>query len=234
MPDEHSNEPALAEVQGRVLREFVANSPAGFLMLDHQLRHIEVSPRWAADWDQPRSELIGKHHYETHPDLPDHIKEAHRRALTGEVVGAAHDRFIVRGKEIRSHWEMRPWGDVKRREGGIIIYAENLERQSMAPHERAAERGMTAHVDPQPPLPAGDIVRCISLAQEGRGALQTLLSEYREIACTCGKEYYEEHRSHQLDCRAHPSVPLLVRAEHGVRQLFRLEQSLARSEDLES
>jgi len=232
MSDADLDSPALAGVQARVLRDFVANSPAGFLMLDHQLRNVEVSPRWAADWDQPRSELLGKHHYETHPDLPDHIKQSHRRALAGEVVRAAEDRFIVRGKEIRSAWEVRPWGNVGQGAGGIIIYAEQLAASTRpAPHDQPTERGLT---DPPPSSTTGPTLRSVSLVHQGRGALQGLLSEYREIACTCGKEYYEKHRAHQLDCRAHPSVPLLVQAEKGVRQLFLVEELLTRSGPLES
>jgi hypothetical protein len=37
---------------------------------------------------------------------------------------------------------------------------------------------------------------------------------------------------HQLDCLAHPTVPLIVRGEQGARQLYLLEELIAKEWDL--
>jgi PAS domain S-box-containing protein len=230
MPDTYSDDPVPADVQARVLREFVASSPAGFLMLDHQLRHIEVSPRWMVDWGVTRSALLGKYHYATYPNLPDHIKDAHRRALAGEVVYTAYDRFMLNGREVRCAWEVRPWGKAGQDNGGILIYAEDLaESRGFAAQGLAGNEGAAVEAELRRSRSAANgMSHGVLCSREGRSALQDLLSEYREIACTCEKGYYDKHRAHQVKCRAHASVPLISRAEQAIRQLLMLEEVLIR------
>jgi len=227
MPDPHSPDEVSVEIQKRVLREFIASAPAGFLMLDHELRHVEVSPRWTADWGENRSDLLGVHHYEIHPDLPDHIRQAHRRALAGEVVFNPGDRFLLDGNEVCAAWEVRPWGDPKHEAGGIIIYAEDLTKKGRTSRLEAGQA--SEPTEPHAALSSSSMVsRALSWASYGRVALQTLLSGYREVACNCSAGYYERHRAHHRNCLAHATVPLIVRAEKAVRQLYMLEDFLGK------
>jgi hypothetical protein len=226
-PNMDGSEPSTlvpAEVEGHILSTFVSHSAAGFLMLDHKLHLMEVSPRWASDWDVRRDELVGKHHYEVYPDLPEHVVMAHRRGLAGETVSASDDRFIMKGEEYHCAWQVRPWGNPTRGSGGIIIYAENLALSRRSSTSSGIQSG-------RPPAEAGAQAQELSWARDGRLATQDLLSTYREIACTCPPGHYDEHRSHSLECRAHPTVPVLRRAEQGIRNLVLLEQRLGKTSD---
>ncbi|HEX8816904.1 MAG TPA: PAS domain-containing protein [Terriglobales bacterium] len=213
-----------AEIEGRVLSTFIAHSPASFMLLDHRLNQLEVSPRWTSDWSGNREAMVGKHHYETYPDLPEHILMAHRRGLAGETVSAPDDRFTMQGEEYHAAWHVRPWGNPKHGTGGLIVYAENLAVPKRSPLGNAIGHAPSA-------LPADSAPsRQLSWVRDGRLAAQDILSSYREIACTCPPGYVEEHRAHQLDCRAHPSVPVLKRAEQGIRNLSLLEQWLEKKQ----
>jgi hypothetical protein len=219
-----------AEVEERVIRDFVATAPAPFLMLDHDLRQMEASPRWILEWGKDRSDLLGRHHYETLPDLPAHIKQAHSRALTGEVVSMAEDRFMMDGVEVRSSWSVRPWGLSGRKVGGLIIYAEDLnakDRSALGSEPRQQAEPAPAHKTKT----LGQ-TKALTWASDGRDAIQKLLAGYRDVSCSCDPEYYEEHRMHQLDCLAHPTVPLIVRGEQGARQLYLLEELIVKEWDL--
>jgi hypothetical protein len=215
-----------AEIEARVLTAFISSSPAGFLMLDHNLQSLEVSPRWTTDWEISRNEVLGKHLYETYSALPGHIISAHRRGLAGETISAFDDRFRMQGEDYHCAWQVRPWGNPGDGTGGIIIYAENLAAPK---HSAAGNRSDRRHSLRFPAHMRNDSPE-LSWARDGRLAAQDLLSSYREIACTCPPGHYDEHRAHQLDCRAHPSVPVIARAEQGIRQLVRLEQELNKNQ----
>ena len=222
MKDSHVDVPG--DVLERILREFIASSPAGFLMLDQDLRHIEVSPRWVKDWGMDRSALLGKHHYEVHPDLPERIKEAHRRGLAGEVVYAERDAFVAGGRQIESSWKVIPWGDLPRGTGGIIIYAENKEAAESAVQSEDSESEPNSGSDSAVGVQL--LAQGLSWAREGREALQGLLSEYRETACNCGAA--RSGGTHHPDCKGGASVPLMARGERAVRQLAALESLLVK------
>jgi PAS domain S-box-containing protein len=212
------------DVQRRILREFIATSPAGFLMLDHDLRHIEVSPRWVQDRGVDRSALLGKHYYETHPDLPERKKEAHRRGLAGEVVYGERDAFITGGRQIQLSWKVMPWGDLPPGTGGIIIYRENKTDAGTAFDGKCSESDPDSGSDSAVGVKL--LSQGLSWAREGREALQRLLVEYREVACNCGAT--RTGGAHHPDCKGSARVPLLVRGERAVRQLAALELLLVK------
>jgi PAS domain S-box-containing protein len=85
-----------AELQAReeLLKIFVKNVPAGVAMLDRDMRYLQLSERWCADYSVSDSfEVLGRSHYELFPDIPDRWKEVHRRALAGETLRADEDRW---------------------------------------------------------------------------------------------------------------------------------------------
>jgi PAS fold len=217
------------EIASLTLREFIANSPAAFIMFDQNLCQIEASPRWRADFGGIAAGLrAGQHFYESYPDLPTHLRAAHRRALAGEVTRAPQDRFAVKGQEVFCAWEVRPWGDVRRNTGGIIVYAEHLNRtQPLMPAPCAPEARTRKEPPASRPIfaPSNLMARGIEWSREGSDALQRLLSGYREISCSCDLDTFPLP-IHRADCPAHPTVPLIVRAERAIRRLCALEELL--------
>jgi PAS domain S-box-containing protein len=120
------------ELQAReeLLKIFVKNVPAGVAMLDRDMRYLQVSDRWCADYSVlDSSQVLGRSHYELFPDIPDRWKEVHRRALAGETVRADEDRWDREGGTTWLRWEVRPWLNLEGLPGGILIFAEDITRR---------------------------------------------------------------------------------------------------------
>jgi len=120
-----------AELRTReeLLKIFVKNVPAGVAMLDRDMRYLQVSDRWCADYSVDCSQVLGRSHYELFPDLPDHWRQVHRRALEGETVRADEDRWDREGGTTWVRWEVRPWLNLDGLPGGILIFAEDITRR---------------------------------------------------------------------------------------------------------
>jgi PAS domain S-box-containing protein len=123
-----------ADVQAReeLLKIFVKNVPAGVAMLDREMRYIQVSDRWCADYGVDASQVLGRSHYEVFPDMPDQWKEIHRRALDGETLRADEDRWDRKSGITWVRWEVRPWLNANAEPGGILIFAEDITRRKQA------------------------------------------------------------------------------------------------------
>jgi PAS domain S-box-containing protein len=116
------------QAREELLRIFVKNVPAGVAMLDRDMRYLQVSDRFCADYSVDRSQVLGRSHYELFPDIPDRWKEIHRRALEGETFRADEDRWDRKGGTVWARWEVRPWRSADGLTGGILIFAEDITR----------------------------------------------------------------------------------------------------------
>jgi PAS domain S-box-containing protein len=122
------------ELQAReeLLKIFVKNVPVGVAMLDREMRYLQVSDRWSADYGVDASQILGRSHYETLADMPDRWKEIHRRALDGETLRADEDRWDRKSGTTWVRWEVRPWLNLYGKPGGILIFAEEITRRKQA------------------------------------------------------------------------------------------------------
>lgn len=120
-----------AALQSReeLLNIFVENVPAGVAMLDREMRYLQVSQRWCADYSVERSQVLGRSHYEVFPEVPERWKEVHRRALAGETVRAEEDLWDREDGATWVRWEVRPWRTSAGSVGGILIFAEDITRR---------------------------------------------------------------------------------------------------------
>jgi len=126
----------LLESQTAVLRSreellniFVKNVPAGVAMLDRDMRYLQVSDRWCADYGLDSSQVLGRSHYELFREIPEHWKEMHRRALAGEILRAEEDRWDRPERTTWVCWEIRPWTNTNGSVGGILIFAEDITQR---------------------------------------------------------------------------------------------------------
>lgn len=117
------------QAREELLRIFVKNVPAGVAMLDRDMRYVQVSDRWCADYRLDAAQLIGRSHYEVFPDIPDRWKEMHQRALNGETLRCDEDRWERNGGTVWSRWELRPWTNLDGTRGGLIIFSEDITRR---------------------------------------------------------------------------------------------------------
>jgi PAS domain S-box-containing protein len=126
---------ALLQSREQLLKIFVKYVPAAVAMLDHDMRYLQVSDRWCADFSLDSSQILGRSHYEVFPDLPERWKEIHRRCLAGETLRAEEDPWDREGKTIWSRWEIRPWMNLNGVQGGILIFSEDITHRKNAEEE---------------------------------------------------------------------------------------------------
>lgn len=120
---------ALLQSSEELLKIFVKNVPAAVAMLDRDMRYVQVSDRWCANYLQGRAQILGCSHYEIFPDMPERWKEVHRRCLEGETLRADEDRWDGKDGPHWARWEVRPWKTAEGAVGGILILAEDITRR---------------------------------------------------------------------------------------------------------
>jgi PAS domain S-box-containing protein len=111
-----------------LLKIFVKSVPAGVAMLDREMRYLQVSDRFCADYGIDGSAIIGRSHYDVFPDIPERWKDVHRRALSGETIRADEDRWEREHGTVWVQWEILPWKTVEGVQGGILIFAVDISR----------------------------------------------------------------------------------------------------------
>ena len=116
----------LLRAREELLKIFVKNAQAGVAMFDRDMRYLQVSDRWCADYSVDSSQILGRSHYELFPDLPQRWKEMHRRGLEGETLRADEDRWDRENGTKWVRWEIRPWWNIDSVPGGILIFAEDI------------------------------------------------------------------------------------------------------------
>src|SRR5246127_4644779 len=119
----------LLQSREELLKVFVKHVPAAVAMLDRDMRYLQVSDRWCADYSLDNSKIVGRSHYEIFPDLPERWKEIHRRGLAGETLRAEEDRWDRDGGTNWSRWEILPWKNRDGQPGGILIFSEDITRR---------------------------------------------------------------------------------------------------------
>jgi PAS domain S-box-containing protein len=92
---------------------------------DKDLKYLFVSERYLEDYKLEDREIIGKHHYDVFPDLPQKWRDIHQTALAGIISKAENDRYEKEdGSVAWTTWECRPWYEANGEVGGFIVYTE--------------------------------------------------------------------------------------------------------------
>jgi PAS domain S-box-containing protein len=109
------------------LRRIMADAPVAMAMFDADMRYVGHSQRWLENQGH-REALIGRHHYEADPDVPERWREVHRRALAGEIVTCPEDVF-ERSDGTRHYvrWAVHPWYAHTGAIGGIVIVGDRID-----------------------------------------------------------------------------------------------------------
>ena len=118
------------EKHKQVLQLFIEYAPASIAMFDTEMRYISASQRFLTDYRIDDHAIIGKSHYDVFPEIPERLKEIHRRCLQGAIERCDQDPFPrSNGKLDWIRWEVRPWYENTGKIGGLILFSEVITKQ---------------------------------------------------------------------------------------------------------
>ncbi len=134
-------EEALRESE-EVMRYIIKHDPNAIAVYDTNLRYIAVSDRYIRDYEVEDADILGKHHYEVFPEIPERWRAVHRRCLAGAVERNDDDSFErPDGSVTYNSWECRPWRRADGSIGGIITYTEvTTERKKLEERLRQMQK----------------------------------------------------------------------------------------------
>ncbi len=108
-----------------LMRYVIEHTRSAIAIHDTNLNYLYVSQRYLTEYHITDPNIIGKHHYEVCPDIPQKWRDVHQRCLKGEVINADDDIFErADGSTEWTRWECRPWFAQDGEIGGIIVYTE--------------------------------------------------------------------------------------------------------------
>ncbi|HAH23941.1 MAG TPA: hypothetical protein DCL77_09330 [Prolixibacteraceae bacterium] len=122
----HSNQTVMALKESEdIMRYIVRHDPNAIAIFDSNLHYIAVSERYLHDYGVKEQDIIGKHHYDVFPEMPQKWRDVHQRCLAGAVERSEDDSFErPDGSITYNQWECRPWRRMNGEIGGIITYTE--------------------------------------------------------------------------------------------------------------
>ncbi|MFW6286593.1 MAG: PAS domain S-box protein, partial [Candidatus Sumerlaeota bacterium] len=120
---------------------------------DRDLRYVYVSQRYLQDYGIQEQDIIGRHHYDVFPDLPEKWREVHRKALAGEVSRAEKDPYERADGTLEwTRWECRPWYEQDGTIGGIIVYTEVITERVKAEEALVEQQALLTAIYCNAPL----------------------------------------------------------------------------------
>ncbi len=121
------------------LETFIKQAPICVAMFDVNMNYLAVSDQWLFEFGRGYHDLIGRNHYEVHPDLPEHWKMIHQQGLSGTYLKNDDELWIQEdGSEYWSRWAVSPWTDEQGKIGGIIISSENITERKLGERKIAS------------------------------------------------------------------------------------------------
>lgn len=125
-----------------LMRYIIEHNRSAVAVHDRDLKYLYVSQRYLDDYKVSDKDIIGKHHYEVFPDLPQKWRNVHQKALRGEISSAEKDAYIREDGTVDwTRWECRPWYEADGSIGGIIVYTEVITERIESEKKITGKRG---------------------------------------------------------------------------------------------
>ncbi|MFO7715151.1 PAS domain S-box protein [Desulfosarcina sp.] len=125
----------------RIMQQIIKHDPNAIAVYDRNLRYIAVSDRYLQDYNVADKNIVGKHHYEVFPEMPQRWKDIHQRVLEGATERNDDDHFKrPDGSTTYNRWECRPWYTANGSIGGMITYTEVTTERKLAEKELIQSR----------------------------------------------------------------------------------------------
>lgn len=116
-----------------LMRYIIEHNRSAVAVHDREMRYVYVSQRYLDDYKVREKDVIGRHHYDVFPDLPQKWRDVHRRVLQGEVLSAEDDPYVREDGTVDwTRWECRPWHEADGSIGGLIVYTEVITERKRA------------------------------------------------------------------------------------------------------
>jgi PAS domain S-box-containing protein len=127
---EHKHNEAELIHSHKLMDYIISHARSAIAIHDRDLNYIYVSKRYIKEYKIKEQNVIGKHHYEIFPDLPQKWRDVHQRSLAGEVLSEEEDPYYREDGSVDwTRWECRPWYESDGSIGGIIIYTEVINER---------------------------------------------------------------------------------------------------------
>ncbi|MBN2268778.1 MAG: PAS domain S-box protein [Acholeplasmataceae bacterium] len=118
------------DYQENLLRYIVEHSMSSIAIFDSQMNYIFVSQKFKDENRVSDENIIGKNHYEIFPEIPERLREIHKKSLHGETFNSPRDSITRQDGRIEwFRWECRPWYNQKNEVGGIVLSTDSLDEQ---------------------------------------------------------------------------------------------------------
>ena len=124
-----------------LMRYIIEHNRSDVAVHDRELKYVYVSQSYLQDYRVKERDIIGKHHYDVFPDLPQKWRDVHQRVLAGEILSAEDDPYMREDGTVDwTRWECRPWYEADGLIGGIIVYTEIVTERVRAEEELRKHR----------------------------------------------------------------------------------------------
>jgi len=200
----------LARSGAETLRAFIDQAPVSMAMFDRELRYLAASRRWLERLCGGSRAAIGRPHYEVNPEIPQHWRKIHQRALSGEMLGQERER-VVRpdGTVTWIRWQVWPWHDADGEIGGITVVGEDVTAE--VEREQSLRRGTEALARLHE---VGWRLRLAASLREGLDEM--LVATIEMLGGDCGHVHILDADGKTLQLATHhgfgPDIPHLLRA----------------------
>lgn len=116
-----------------LMKYIIEHTRSAVAVHDRNFNYIYVSQKYLQDYNVKEKNIIGKHHYEVFPDLPQKWRDVHQLALKGIVSSGEDDPYYRDDGTVEwTRWECRPWYESDENIGGIIVYTEVITERKKA------------------------------------------------------------------------------------------------------